>query len=59
MALCTGYTYVLSIKFKGCFIVIKPHSLPVFRSMAIGAVCNAIFCKLPVMVIFMTGSTAH
>jgi hypothetical protein len=53
MATGTGNINVLSVEPECRPVVIKPGSFPVFRSMAVNAICDTIFGKLPVMVILM------
>jgi len=57
MALRTWNIDMFSVEPEGCFIVIKPGSLPVLRTMAVFAVGCTVLLKLPIMIINMAAGT--
>ena len=55
MAAGTSHPGVFSLEFESRFIMIKFHSLPVVEPVALNAIRDAAFFKLPAMHVFVTG----
>ena len=55
MAAGAGHPGVFSFEFESRFIVIKFRSFPVVEPVALNAICDAAFFKLPAMHVFVTG----
>jgi hypothetical protein len=53
MTFCAKHIYMLAIKPESRLIMIKPGSFPGVSTMTPGAICYAVFFKLPVMIIIV------